>query len=239
VIGVKDEEDIEGPRQHGIRLVLQLGHLEQHVQEVAGEAQVVVRVDVRPADAVAVGPRRDARHLGDGAVDLPLPCGLVEDALRVGIEARHCADDAEEDGHRVRVVLKPLHQLLDVLVQHRVVGNLARPRLHLRGGRQLAEQDQVRRFEKIALLRELLDRIAAVEQDALVAIDVGDGAAAVGRIHERRVVRHQPEVVRRCLYLAQIHGADSAILNRQVVLLAGTVVDDRQRVVHKTCKSEV
>jgi hypothetical protein len=30
-------------REHRVRLVFHLGHSEQHVQEVAGEAQVVVR----------------------------------------------------------------------------------------------------------------------------------------------------------------------------------------------------
>ena len=42
----------------------QLGHLEQHVQEVASEAEIVVGIDVGAADAVA-GPGGDARHLRD------------------------------------------------------------------------------------------------------------------------------------------------------------------------------
>ena len=83
--------------------------------------------------------------------------------------------------HRVRVVLEALHELLDVLVQHRVERDLARPRLLLRRGRQLAEQDQVRGLEEVALLGELLDRIAAVEQDALVAVDVGDARCGSSR----------------------------------------------------------
>ena len=41
----------------------------------------------------------------------------------------------------------------------------------LRLGRQLAEQDQVGRLEEVAVLGQLLDRVAAVEQDALVAVD--------------------------------------------------------------------
>ena len=55
-------------------------------------------------------------------------------------------------------------------------------------GRQLAEQDQIRRLEIGAVLGQLLDRIAAIHQDALVAVDVGDLAPAGGRVHERRVV---------------------------------------------------
>jgi predicted ATP-dependent protease len=43
VVGVQDEEHVERALEHRVRLVAQLGHLEQHVQEVAGEAQLVVR----------------------------------------------------------------------------------------------------------------------------------------------------------------------------------------------------
>ena len=77
VIGVQDEQHVERPREHRIRLVFFRRHLEQHVQEVAGEAQIVVGVDVRPADDVPKGVGGDARHLGDQAVGLPaaaIPC---------------------------------------------------------------------------------------------------------------------------------------------------------------------
>ena len=232
MVGVEDEQDVERARQHRVRLVLQLGHLEQHVQEIAGEAQIVVGIDVRPADAVAKRPRGDARHLGDRPVHLLQARFLVEDVLRVRIEARHRADDAQEDGHRVGVVLEPLHQLLDVLVQHRVERDLLGPVLLLLRGGKLAKQNQVGRLEEVALLRELLNRVAAIQQDALVAVDVGDRAAAVRRVHERRVVRHEAEVVRLFLDLAQVHRADRAVLNGQLVLLARAVVDDRDRVGH-------
>ena len=66
----------------------------------------------------------------------------------------------------------------------------------LRGVGQLAEQDQVGGLEEVAVLGQLLDRVAAIEQDALVAVDVGDPALARRRVHERRVVGHHPEVVR-------------------------------------------
>ena len=68
VIGVQDEEHLERPLEHRVHLILQLRHPEQHVQEVAGEAQIVVGVDVGAADAVAVGVGADARHLRDQPV---------------------------------------------------------------------------------------------------------------------------------------------------------------------------
>jgi hypothetical protein len=82
----------------------------------------------------------------------------------------------------VGVVLEALHELLDVLVEHRVVGDLLGPRLQLLVSGQLAEQNQVGRFEVVAVFGQLFDRVAAIEQLALVAVDVGDGAAAVRRV---------------------------------------------------------
>jgi hypothetical protein len=35
VIGVQDKKDVESPLQHRIWFVLELGHLEQHVQKIA------------------------------------------------------------------------------------------------------------------------------------------------------------------------------------------------------------
>ncbi len=196
VVGVQDEQDVERPLQHGMHVVLELGQLEEHVQEVAREAEVVVRVDVRAAHAVPEGVRRDARHLRDQAPNLQAPRLLFMDLLRVRVVRRERADRREEDAHRMGVVLKPLHELLDVLVQHRVQRDLAHPRRELRARRQLAEQNQVGRFEERAVVGQLLDGVAPVEQDALVAVDVGDAAPAGRRVLERRIVGHQAEVVR-------------------------------------------
>jgi hypothetical protein len=92
VVGVQDEQHVERPLEHGVRLVLQLGHPEQHVQEVAGEAQVVVRIDVGPADAVPVGVGRDAGDLRDQAPDLQPADVLVVYLLGVRVDRRQCAD---------------------------------------------------------------------------------------------------------------------------------------------------
>ena len=137
VVGVQDEQHFDRPLEHRVDLILQLRHPEQHVQEIAGEAEIVVGIDVGAADAVAVRVGADARDLGDQTMDLLLARLLVEDLLGVRVEGRERANGAEEDAHRVGVVLKPLHQLLDVLVQHRVERDLHRPLLELRVGREL------------------------------------------------------------------------------------------------------
>src|SRR5438046_10423389 len=60
--------------------------------------------------------------------------------------------------------------------------------------RQLAVQQQVADLEKIAMHRKLLDRIAAVEQHARVAVDVGDFRAAARGGQEPGVVGEYPRL---------------------------------------------
>ena len=60
---------------------------------------------------------------------------------------------------------------------------------------QFAFDDQVGDFEVVALLGQFFDRIAAVAQDPDVAVDKGDAAPARGGVRERRIVRHQSEVI--------------------------------------------
>ena len=61
---------VERVLEHTIRFVLQLGHLEHHVEEVAGVAQIVVGIVVRHPDAVPIRERGKRRHLGYQPVDL-------------------------------------------------------------------------------------------------------------------------------------------------------------------------
>ena len=49
VVGVEDEQDVEGPGQDRVGLEPGLGHLPHHGEEVVGEVERVVRVDERHA----------------------------------------------------------------------------------------------------------------------------------------------------------------------------------------------
>ena len=74
----------------------------------------------------------------------------------------------------MRVAPEAAQEELHLLVDHRVVGHEAiEVRLFL-GVRKVAVQQQMTGLEIVAVDRELLDRIAAVQQFALVAVDVGD-----------------------------------------------------------------
>ena len=175
VVGVEDEQDVERPGQHRVGLEAGLGHLPHHREEVRGEVERVVRVDEGHAHAEAVGGGGQRRHLGDQADDL-LVAGLgVEDVLGVEVEGRQRGDRRDQHPHRVGVVVEALEEALaHVLVDERVVGDLVAPRLELRRGRQLAVEEQVGDLEVGRLLGQLLDRVAAVAQDAGVAVEVGD-----------------------------------------------------------------
>ncbi len=91
--------------------------------------------------------------------------------------------------------------------------------------RQLALEQEIGGLEEAGLLGHLLDRIAAIAQDADVAVDVGDRAAARGGVQERGIVRQQTCPVR-ALDLAELGRVDRTIDDGQLVFGAGAVVDD-------------
>src|SRR5439155_593196 len=64
--------------------------------------------------------------------------------------------------------------------------------------------------------------------DPLVAVDVADRAAAGGGVQEPRVVCREPGIVVGELDLAQVDRADRAILDGELVRVAGSVVGDGQ-----------
>ena len=59
-------------------------------------------------------------------------------------------------------------------MHHGVHGDVLGETAHLRGRRQLAIEQQIAHLEKIAFFRQFLDGIAAVEKNALVAVNIGD-----------------------------------------------------------------
>ena len=102
--------------------------------------------------------------------------------------------------------------------------------VHLRElllGRELTVEQEVRDLEIGRLLRELLDRVAAVAQDAGVAVEEGDRAGTRRRRQERRVVHAQIRVE-----LAQRRRREHAVVDVDRDLFAGAVVDDGDGVSH-------
>ena len=178
MVGVQREDPVHRAAEDRVDHVVLGRHREAHVEEVRGVVEAVARIDERLADRVLVGPGDDRRHLGDHPDRRHLALPGVGDVGRVVVEGRHRAHGAADDRHRVRVAPEAAEEVGHLLVQHGVVGDPADEVLELRRGRQLAVEQQVGDLEEVRLLGELLDRIAAVEQLALLAVDVGDRALA-------------------------------------------------------------
>src|SRR5436309_12881996 len=78
-------------------------------------------------------------------------------------------------------------------------------------------------------LGQFLDRVPTVAENALLAIDVGDGASAAGRVEKGWIVADYPRTgpVRRDLL--EFGGRDRAIPYGNFVAAAGAVIDDGER----------
>ena len=77
------------------------------------------------------------------------------------------------------VAPETLEEPAHLLVNHGVMDHAVDEIGLLRGGRQLAVEQEIAGLEEVAVLGEIGDRITAVEQDAGVAVDEGDlGLAA-------------------------------------------------------------
>src|SRR6185369_17263509 len=78
----------------------------------------------------------------------------------------------------------------------------------LRLRRQLAVNQEVARLDEVALLGEVFDRVAAVAQDALFAIEVRDRTRGRSGVHEPAVERDVTGV------LAQVTNVDGVLVFR-------------------------
>jgi hypothetical protein len=91
----------------------------------------------------------------------------------------------------VRILGQRFEEASERLVHHRVIAHVPRERLQLLAGRKLAVHQQPGHLEKAALFGELFDRIAAVLQDAAVAVDEGDAAGAGSGVAEAGIQRDE------------------------------------------------
>src|SRR5690606_38610110 len=137
-------------------------------------------------------------------------------------------DHAAHDSHRMRVTPEAAEQEMDLFVQHRVVGNRALEIRTLLRVRQFAVQQQIAGLEERRLLRQISDVVAAIQQFALIAIDIGDLAFGAGRRREAWVVS---EVAGLAVKLSDVdhRGADCAVKNGKGNSLASIRVGERNR----------
>ena len=178
MICVQDEDAVQCALQHRVDLVLFTRRGKHHVQKVAGVAQVIFGVHVGLAYGVLVRHGDQRRHFRDQANGGDLAVLRVGDVRAVVVERRQGTDQAGHDGHRVRVTAKATQEKLHLFVDHGVVGHAVHEIFFLAAVRQLTVKQQVTGFHVIAAGGQLLDRVAAVQKFALVAVNVGDGRLA-------------------------------------------------------------
>ena len=175
VVSVEHENAVKRSLDDWVDVVILAGCGKHHVQEVAGIAQLVLRVHVRLTGAVLVGHGHQRRHFCNQSDRRYFPMLWVVDVGAVVVEGREGADQPGHDGHRVRVAAETAQEELHLLIDHGVVGHtLGEVGLSCDVG-QVAIQQQMTGFHEVTAGGQLFDRVATVEQFTFVAIDVGDG----------------------------------------------------------------
>ena len=101
------------------------------------------------------------------------------------VEGRERVDDRREGRHRVRVLREPVVEALDVFVQQCVLADLAAELVSLRLRGQLAVDEEPRRFEerRVLLVGDVVDVVAAVAEDANLAVDERDRRLGGAGVH--------------------------------------------------------
>ncbi len=195
VVRVQDEQHAQGA--DGLRVAdVGLGRDgEHHPQEVRLVVERVVGVHVGLADGLLVRGGRDGRQLGEQPHGGQLDVRLVERIAAVLVERGQRADRRAEDRHRVGVHREGVEEVPELLADEGVALDLADPGVQLLGIRQVAVDQQVGDLEERRALGQLLDRIAAVAQDPVVAVEVRDGAAGGRRVRVAVVEGDQPGVL--------------------------------------------
>ena len=94
------------------------------------------------------------------------------------IESRQRADHTAHHRHRVRIAAEAIKKAAQLFMQHGVVGHALAKFLILRGIGQIAIQQQIGNFQEARFFGQLINGIAAIKQDAGIAINIGDGAFA-------------------------------------------------------------
>src|SRR6266478_5879609 len=100
--------------------------------------------------------------------------------------------------------MEAVQEFLDAFVNESVMRYVVLPLLQLCRRWQFPAQKQVCGLQIRGFLRQLLDRVAPVTQDPLVAVNISDMADARSRVVVSRVVAYHSEIFGLHLDLPQI-----------------------------------
>ena len=171
---MQDEQQVERLRGDRVDLVWLGRHRKEHVQQVVAVVEIVARVHERLANVQLVGRGRDRGQLGDDAVSKDVAMVRIRSVHLAVVVSRHRTDDGRQLRHRVGIVAEALEEVEHALVEHRMTTYRVFESLELVSGRQLPVQEQEADLHEARVLGELLDRVAPVHEDALLAINKCD-----------------------------------------------------------------
>mmetsp|Transcript_34533 Transcript_34533/g.87294 ORF Transcript_34533/g.87294 Transcript_34533/m.87294 type:complete len:473 (+) Transcript_34533:703-2121(+) len=220
VLRVQDEHDVQCAHELGVRLVGAAAVAAiQHVHEVLRVAQALVGRRGGAAGGLVVRPRRQGGDLAQQAHNLLVlhlarlvdvaahQCGVL-----LGVQRGQRADAGEQHAHGVRVSGQRLHRVNHGGGQRGVAHDRLLEGCKLRHGGQVAEQHSVRNLQEVAPLGQLLNGVAPVAQDALLAINIGDARDDCRGVRVPGVICTQSHTVATSLDLLQGLGIDGAPL---------------------------
>lgn len=174
VVGMDDEQTAKRVHIQRIGFERLIRHGEAHAQEIVDIATRVVRVQHRLIATAAEDVADDGARLGhdDGRRFVQL-VGIV-DVRGVRVERGERVDRGRHHTHRMRGAREGAHERTEVLPHHRAVVDVGDETVVLVLVRQFAVTQQPSDFKEVGLLAQLLDRIAAIAQNRVLAVDVRD-----------------------------------------------------------------
>ena len=174
VLGVEQEEDVEGLAELGVGPIIDVAVGVQHVQKVLRVGQPLLGLRQLLAGPQVVRRRRDGGGVADDPGDLLVlhDVGLVDAAslergVGLRVERAQARQPDDQGAHGVGVGRQGGHGLLDSLGNHSVLHHEPLPVVALALVRELAVQNEVGDVQIRGALGELLDGVAPVPQDAL------------------------------------------------------------------------
>ena len=174
MVGVQDKNTVHGAFQHRVHLVLFARGGEHHMQEVAGVGEIVARINERLTDRIFVTHCRHGRHLRQQTERGDFTVTLVIHIQRIVIKGSQRAGHAAHHRHWVGVATEAVEQTGNLLMDHGMTGYGLAELFKLLLRRRFAVQQDIAYFQIVRVGRQLIDREAAMQQNAFIAVDKGD-----------------------------------------------------------------
>ena len=175
MVSVQQQQGVHSAHDSWIQRVVLTSSAEGHGQEVGDVAKRGVWVNELLAKRVLVRIGRDGGQCPKESEGGDLNLILCEGIQLVLIVGRECRDCRRQDRHRVSVAREACVQGLQPLWHDEVPVDLSFEFSKRGTAGKLAVDEQIGGLKECRLLCKLLDRIAAVAQDAVVSIDKGNG----------------------------------------------------------------